>query len=64
MGPIHGDLAIGNIVGVGAFVEGHDDVCAEVFLNGDGFFWREAMRGTIDVAFEGYAVIVYFTSVR
>ena len=49
MGPLHGQFAVGMVVGIGAFIEGHDDVRPKVFLDGDGFFGGEAMGGTVDV---------------
>ena len=58
MSPMHGDGAVGFVVGVGAFVEGHDDVGAEVLLNGNGLLGREAMRRAVDVTLERHAVIV------
>jgi hypothetical protein len=48
------------VVGVSAFVEGHDDVRAQVFLNADGFLGREAMLRPVDVTLEGHAVIVHY----
>jgi hypothetical protein len=64
MSPIHGDPAVGVIVGIGTFIEGHDDIGAEVLLNGDGFLRREAMRRTVNVTLEGDAVIVDFAGLR
>lgn len=52
------------VVGVGTFVERHDDVGAEVLLNGDGFFGREAMRRAVYVTLEGHAVVVNFAGLR
>jgi len=52
------------IVGIRTFVEGHDDVGAEVLLNGDGLFGREAMRRAVDVTLEGHAVIVDLAGLR
>ena len=64
MSPLHGELAVGMIVGIGTFVEGHDDVRAEVLLNRNGLFRREAMRRTVDVTLEGHAVIVDLAGLR
>ena len=64
MSPIHGDEAVGFVVGVGTFVERHDDVCAEILLNRNGFFGREAMRRAVDVTLECHAVVVNFARVR
>ena len=58
MSPFHGDGAVGFVVGIGAFIEGHDDVRAEVLLNRNGLFRREAMRRAVDVTLEGHAVVV------
>lgn len=60
MRPLHGDFAVLVIVRVGALVKRHDDIRAEVFLNGDGLFGREAMRRAVNVAFEGHAVVINF----
>jgi hypothetical protein len=43
----------------GALVQGHDDVCAELVLNMDGILRVEPKAGSIDVRFEGDAIIVY-----
>ena len=59
MSAFHCHFAVAMVVGVRAFVEGHDDVGAEVLLDGDRLFGREAMGRTVDVALEGHAVIVY-----
>ena len=64
MSPIHGEFGVGVIVGVGAFIEGHDDIGAEVLLNCDGLFRREAMRRAVNVTFEGHAVIVDLAGLR
>ena len=64
MSPIHGNPAVCLVVGVGTFVECHDDIRAEIFLNGNGLLRREAMRRTVNVTLEGHAVIVYFTRLR
>jgi len=62
--PFHGELAIFMVVGVGAFVEGHDDVRAEVLLNPNGALRREAMRRAVNVTLEGHAFIVYLAGLR
>ncbi len=49
MSSIHGEFGVGVIVGIGTFIEGHDDVGAEVLLNGNGLFGREAMRRAVNV---------------
>ena len=64
MSPIHGNPAVHVIVGIGTFIEGHDDIGAKVPLNGDGFLRREAMRRTINVTLEGDAVIVDLAGLR
>ena len=43
MSPFHGFATVGVIVWVGAFIEGHDDIGAQVFLDGDGLFGGEAV---------------------
>ena len=52
------------VIRVGAFIENHDDICAEIFLNGNGLLRREAMRGTVNVTLEGHAVVVNFARLR
>lgn len=64
MSPLHGDAAVGVVVRVGTFVEGHDDVRAEVFLDADRTFGGEAMRRAVNVTFEGHAVVVNFARLR
>ena len=61
MRPFHGDLAISMVVGVGALVEGHDDIGAQVLLDVDGFFGGEAVDRAVDVALEGDTVVVDLT---
>ncbi len=64
MGALHGLLEIGfAAVGGGAFVEGHDDVGAEVVLDFDSFLGSEVVGGAVDVGFEGDAVVVDFDAV-
>ena len=64
MSPFHGELAVLMVVGVGAFVESHDDVRAEVLLNSNGSLRREAMCRAVDVTLEGHAFIVYLAGLR
>ena len=64
MSPVHGEFGVGVVIGVGTFVECHDDVRAEIFLNRNGFFRREAMRRTVNVTLEGHAVVVDLASLR
>ena len=64
MSPIHSDDAVSVVVGIGTFVERHDDVRAEVLLNGNRLFGYEAMRRAVDVTLEGHAVVIYFSSLR
>ena len=64
MGPIHGEFCISVIVGIGTFVESHDDVRAEILLNGDGLFGREAMRRAVNVTLEGHTLIVNLAGLR
>ncbi len=61
---MHGDGAVCLVVGIGTFVECHDDVGAEVFLDRNGLFRREAVRRAVDVTLEGHTVIVNFTGFR
>ncbi len=64
VGALHGLLEIGfAAVGGGAFVEGHDDVGAEVVLDFDRFLGSEVVGGAVDVGFEGDAVVVDFDAV-
>ena len=58
MSPLHGFFDIGMIVRVGTFIECHDDVGAEIFLNGNRLLWCEAVCRPIDVTFEGHAILV------
>lgn len=64
MSPIHRNLAVGFVIGVGTFVECHDDIGAEVLLNRNRFFRREAVRRTVNVTLEGHAVVVNFAGLR
>ncbi len=64
MSSIHGELGVGVIVGIGTFVERHDDVSAEVLLNADGLLGREAMRRAVNVTLEGHAVVVDLAGLR
>ncbi len=43
MGPLHGQPAVGMIVWVGTFVESHDNVRAQIFLDGNGLFRCKAV---------------------
>jgi len=61
---VHGKLAIFMVGGVGTFVEGHDDVRAEILLNSNGALRSEAMRRAINVTLEGHAFIVYLAGLR
>ena len=47
------------VVRIRALIESHDNICAQVFLDLDGFFGRKAMSGAIDMALEGHAIVVY-----
>jgi hypothetical protein len=58
--PLHGDPDEGEVVGVRAFVEGYDDVRAEVLLDEDGFFGGETVRGIVHVGLEDDAIVVNF----
>ena len=62
--PFHGEPAIFMVVGVGAFVESHDDVRAEVLLNPNGALRREAMCRAVNVTLEGHTFIVYLAGLR
>jgi len=64
MSPIHGKFGVGVIVGIGTFIEGHDDVGTEVLLNGNGLFGREAMRRAVNVTLEGHAIIINLAGLR
>ncbi len=59
--PLHGSLAVCMVIGVGAFVESHDDIRAQVFLDLDGFFGSKTVGGAVNVALEGDAIVVNFT---
>ncbi len=56
--PLHGEFAVSVVVGVGALVEGHDDIRPQVLLDGDGFFGGEAVSGAVDMTLEGDPVVV------
>ena len=56
--PFHGEPAVFVVVGIGALVECHDDIRAEVLLDPDGALGREAVRRAIDVTLEGHAFII------
>ena len=62
--PLHGELAIFMVVGIGTFVECHDDIRAEVLLDSNGTLRREAMRRAVDVTLEGHAFIVDLAGLR
>jgi hypothetical protein len=64
MSPLHGFFDVGVVVRVGTFVERHDDIGAEILLNGNRLFRREAMRRTVDVTLEGHAVFVDLAGLR
>ena len=64
MSPLHGDGAVGLVVRIGAFVESHDDICAEVLLDRNRLLGCEAMRGAVNVTLEGDAVVVNFAGLR
>ncbi len=55
---VHGFLAVSALVRVGALVERHDDIGAEIFLDSDRLFGREAVAGAVDVTLERYPFIV------
>ncbi|MPN04945.1 hypothetical protein SDC9_152194 [bioreactor metagenome] len=63
MGAAHGIIDVGRIIGVSAFIEGHDDIGPQFFLDLDGAFRGEAVHGAINVAFECDAVFIYFAGV-
>ena len=52
------------IIGIGALIEGHDDVRTEVFLDANGTFGREVMRRTVDVTLEGHAFVINLAGLR
>lgn len=64
MRPLHSDFGVGVVVGIGALVERHDDVRAEVLLNGNGLLGGEAMRRAVNVTLERHAVIVDLAGLR
>jgi hypothetical protein len=35
MRPLHGEAGVSMVIGIGTLVEGHDDICAEILLNGN-----------------------------
>ena len=41
--PLHRFFDVGFVIGIGTFIKRHDDIRAEILLNGDGFFRRETM---------------------
>ncbi len=45
-------------IGGGAFVEGHDDIGAELMLDLDGSFGREVVRGAIKMRFKFNSIVV------
>ena len=49
---------VGAVVGRGAFIEGHDDIGAQLFLDVDGFFGGKAVGRAVDVALKGHAVLI------
>src|SRR5215207_831858 len=64
MSPIHGDGAVRLVVGIGTFVECHDNVCTEVFLNGYGLLRREAVCRAINMTLKGHAVVIDLARLR
>ena len=64
MGPVHGQAAVIVVIGIRAFVEGHDDIRAQVLLNGNGLLRREAMRRAVNVTLEGHTVIIDLAGLR
>ncbi len=43
----------------GTFIESHDDIRPQVFLDCNGFLGGQAMRRTVDVALKGYPFLIY-----
>ena len=62
--PLHCDSAVLVVVGIGTFIEGHDDVRAETLLNADGAFRREVVRRTVNVTLEGHAFVINLAGLR
>ena len=58
MSPLHGNFRVLVVIRIRAFVEGHDDVRAEVLLDRDGLLRREAVHGPVYMALEGHAVVI------
>ena len=58
MGALHGALVVGPVVRRRAFIKGHDDIRAELFLDFDRFFGGEAVHRAVDVAFKGDPIFV------
>ena len=62
MGKLHRVFGVLEIAGIrGAFIEGHNDVCADNSLNINGFLRRKKMFGAVDMALESHAVLLYFS---
>ncbi len=59
-------LFVINPLGIGrrTFVEGHDDVCAELVLHFDAFGRGEVVNTSVDVGFEGDAGVVDSVQIR
>ena len=51
-------LIVGPIEGIWAFVQGHDDVGAQLFLGVHDRLRRESLQATVDVRAKGHAIWV------
>jgi len=56
VGAFHGFLGVVVVKGVRAFVESHNDIRPEVFLDRDRAFGGQAFHGAIDVGFESHPI--------
>ncbi len=52
VGPGDGSLILAAVVWGRAFIEGHDDVRAELFLDGNDALWCEAKGCSIEMGFK------------
>jgi len=63
MRALHGALNHRQIIRRGAFVECHDDICAQFFLDLHRALRSEAVGRTVDVAFERDPVVIHLADV-
>ncbi len=58
MGAQHGLLVVCIIGGVGTFIESHDDIGIQIFLDGNGLLRGEPVQGAIDMAFKCDTILI------